>query len=44
MLANIWNIDFKDNSEAIACFICIIAMSFFYSISEGISMGMIPML
>ena len=27
--------------EAIPCYICIIAMPFFYSISEGIAMGVI---
>lgn len=41
MLTNIVNIDFEDLSEAIPCYICIIAMPFFYSISEGISMGVI---
>lgn len=41
MLSNVVNIDFKDYSEAIPCFICIAAMPFFYSISEGISMGVI---
>ena len=41
MLSNITNIDFADMSEAIPCYICIIAMPFFYSISEGISMGVI---
>lgn len=41
MLTNVVNIDFKDYSEAIPCFICIAAMPFFYSISEGISMGVI---
>lgn len=41
MLTNVVNIDFKDYSEAIPCFICIVAMPFFYSISEGISMGVI---
>ena len=28
-------------SEAIPCYICIIAMPFFYSISEGISLGIV---
>ena len=28
-------------AEAIPCYVCIIAMPFFYSISEGISMGII---
>lgn len=41
MVTNIVNIDFKDMLEAIPCYICIIAMPFFYSISEGISMGVI---
>ena len=34
-------IDFSDFSEGIPAFICIAAMPFFYSISEGISMGVI---
>lgn len=41
MLTNVVNIDFNDFSEAIPCYICIAAMPFFYSISEGISMGVI---
>ena len=41
MLSNITNIDFADMSEAIPCYICIIAMPFFYSISEGIALGII---
>ena len=41
MLTNVVNIDFNDLSEAIPCYICIGAMPFFYSISEGISMGVI---
>ena len=41
MLTNVINIDFNDFSEAIPCFVCIIAMPFFYSISEGISMGVL---
>ncbi|MEG0721114.1 MAG: NCS2 family permease, partial [Lachnospiraceae bacterium] len=41
MLTNIVNIDFEDYSEAIPSFICIVAMPFFYSISEGIAMGVI---
>lgn len=41
MLSNVVNIDFSDFSEAIPCYICIGAMPFFYSISEGISMGVI---
>lgn len=41
MLTNVVNIDFNDYAEAIPCFICIAAMPFFYSISEGIAMGVI---
>ena len=41
MLTNVVNIDFSDVSEAIPCYICIGAMPFFYSISEGIAMGVI---
>ena len=41
MLTNVTNIDFNDMSEVIPCYVCIIAMPFFYSISEGISMGVI---
>lgn len=41
MLTNVVNIDFADVSEAIPCYICIAAMPFFYSISEGIAMGVI---
>ena len=41
MLTNVTNIDFEDVSEALPCYICIGAMPFFYSISEGISMGII---
>lgn len=41
MLANVVKIDFDDMSEAIPAFLCIIAMPFTYSISEGISIGVI---
>ena len=41
MLTNVVNIDFNDIAEAIPCYICILAMPFFYSISEGIYMGVI---
>ena len=41
MLANVVEIDFDDMSEAIPAFLCIIAMPFAYSISEGISIGVI---
>lgn len=41
MLTSITKIDFDDFTEAIPAFICIIAMPFMYSISEGIAMGII---
>lgn len=41
MISSILKIDFADMSEAIPAFICIIAMPFMYSISEGISFGVI---
>lgn len=41
MLGAVTEIDFKDATEGIPAFICIIAMPFFYSISEGIAMGVI---
>ena len=41
MLTSATKIDFNDMTEAIPCFIAIIAMPFMYSISEGISMGVI---
>lgn len=41
MLANVVKIDFDDMSEAIPAFLCIITMPFTYSISEGISIGVI---
>ena len=41
MLTNVVNIDFSDFTEGLPCFICIAAMPFFYSISEGIAMGVI---
>ena len=41
MLTSVTKIDFSDMTEAIPCFIAIIAMPFLYSISEGISMGVI---
>lgn len=41
MLTSVTKIDFDDMTEAIPCFIAIIAMPFLYSISEGISMGVI---
>lgn len=41
MFSNVININFQDLAESIPCYICIAAMPFFYSISEGISMGVI---
>jgi AGZA family xanthine/uracil permease-like MFS transporter len=41
MLSSILKIDFEDMSEAIPAFLCIIAMPFMYSISEGIAVGII---
>ena len=41
MLTSVTKIDFSDMTEAIPCFIAIIAMPFMYSISEGISTGVI---
>ena len=41
MLTSVTKIDFSDMTEAIPCFIAIIAMPFMYSISEGISMGVL---
>lgn len=41
MLTSITKIDFNDFTEAIPCYIAIIAMPFMYSISEGIAMGVI---
>lgn len=41
MMTSITKLDFTDYTEAIPCYICIIAMPFMYSISEGISMGVI---
>ena len=41
MLTSVTKIDFNDMTEAIPCFIAIIAMPFMYSISEGIALGII---
>ncbi len=41
MLGSVLKIDFDDYSEAIPAYLCIIAMPFGYSISEGISLGVI---
>lgn len=41
MIGSVTKIDFTDMAEGIPAFICIAAMPMFYSISEGISMGVI---
>lgn len=41
MFTNIVKLDLGDIGEALPCYIAIIAMPFFYSISEGIAMGII---
>lgn len=41
MIGAVTEINFSDPAEGIPAFICIAAMPFFYSISEGISMGII---
>ena len=41
MLGAVTEIDFSDAADGIPAFICMIAMPFFYSISEGIAMGVI---
>ena len=41
MISSILKIDFNDYTESIPAYIVIIAMPFMYSISEGISMGII---
>ena len=41
MLSAVTDINFADAAEGIPAFICIAAMPFFYSISEGISMGVL---
>ena len=41
MVTSILKVDFNDATEAIPCYICFIAMPFMYSISEGISLGII---
>lgn len=41
MIQQIVKIDFQDAREAIPAFIAIISMPFMYSISEGISLGII---
>ena len=41
MMSAVTEIDFSDASEGLPAFLCIIAMPFFNSISEGIAMGVI---
>ena len=41
MMSSVLKIDFNDPTESIPAFITIIAMPFFYSISDGISLGVI---
>ena len=41
MFAQVTKIDFSDYTEAIPCFLCIMAMPLFYSIAEGIGWGII---
>ena len=41
MFSAVLDIDFKDFTESIPAFLCIIAMPLLYSISEGISIGVI---
>lgn len=41
MITSITKIDFNDYTETIPAYICMIAMPFMYSISEGIAMGII---
>ncbi len=41
MIGSILKIDFEDMTEAIPAFICLMAMPFLYSISEGIAFGVI---
>ena len=41
MMTSILKVDFSDMTEALPCYICITAMPFMYSISEGICMGVI---
>ena len=41
MVTSILKVDFQDYTEAIPSYICLVAMPFMYSISEGIAMGVI---
>ena len=41
MISNVLTIDFNDPSEGIPAFLCIAAMPLFYSIAEGIAVGVV---
>ena len=41
MVTTVISIDFTDMTEAIPAYLCMLAMPLMYSISEGISMGVI---
>ena len=41
MMASVVNIDFRDYTEAVPAFICIVMMPLCYSISDGIVLGML---
>jgi len=41
MITSILQVNFADYTEAVPCYICMIAMPFMYSISEGIALGVI---
>ena len=41
MVSAVADIDFKDPTEAIPAYLCLIAMPLAYSISEGIAIGVI---
>ena len=41
MVTAVTEIDFEDLTEAIPAYLCLIAMPLFYSISEGICLGVI---
>ena len=41
MITSFLQVNFSDYTEAVPCYICMIAMPFMYSISEGIALGVI---
>ena len=41
MMGSIRKVDFSDCAQAIPAFLCVAAMPFLYSISEGIALGVI---